>query len=78
VIVNILVIADNKAEADYWISQLEMVNAVFLPREENTLGINRRTTTIVAVGPCRLGSTLDMIRDLRMRGYSVEYLQETA
>jgi hypothetical protein len=72
-----LVIADTKAQADYWINQLKLDNARFLSRSENILGLSRGVK-IVAVGTYKEKVTMELVHDLRSYGYSVVYDPRTA
>lgn len=71
-----LVIADTKAQADYWVYKRQLKGARYVNDVSNVLGITRMVE-IVAVGTCSEKRTYDLINDLRDRGYIVTYLGDT-
>ena len=69
-----LVIADTKAQADYWIKQLQLQDAKYVYSLEQVQGMHHNNK-IIAVGSCR--ACYRLVYDLVIRGYTVEERYDT-
>lgn len=67
-----LVIADTKAQADYWIKQLQLQDAKYVYSLEQVQGMHHNTK-IIAVGSCHT----NLPQELMLRGFTVKFIEDT-